>query len=105
MMGIRKVSCLTLLLLVFVVSLSDEKVIAPENTKLYHDVVSGLGLYNNFKQICELTTSNFKSMVYSKEFPKTWIVEFYNSWCGHCHRFAPIFKSLAVDIYSKYIFT
>ncbi|XP_075229381.1 sulfhydryl oxidase 1-like [Lycorma delicatula] len=99
-MGLKGISCLTLVLLFFVVSLSDEKVIAPENTKLYHDVVSGLGLYNNFKQIFELTTSNFKDVVYSKVHPRTWIVEFYNSWCGHCHRFAPIFKTLAVDIYN-----
>ena len=27
----------------------------------------------------------------------TW-VQFYNSWCGHCQKFSPIFKSLATDV-------
>ncbi|XP_055351915.1 sulfhydryl oxidase 1-like isoform X2 [Paramacrobiotus metropolitanus] len=27
--------------------------------------------------------------------PLIWFVQFYNSWCGHCQRFAPTFKSLA----------
>ena len=27
----------------------------------------------------------------------TWI-QFYNSWCGHCQKFSPIFKSLATDV-------
>ncbi|XP_055327806.1 sulfhydryl oxidase 2-like [Paramacrobiotus metropolitanus] len=25
----------------------------------------------------------------------TWIVQFYNSWCGHCIKFAPTYKALA----------
>lgn len=24
-----------------------------------------------------------------------WAVEFYSSWCGHCHHFAPIYKEAA----------
>ena len=27
-----------------------------------------------------------------------WLVQFYNHWCGHCQRFAPIWKALAEDI-------
>ena len=27
-----------------------------------------------------------------------WLVQFYNHWCGHCQRFAPIWKSLAEDV-------
>jgi thiol oxidase len=27
-----------------------------------------------------------------------WAVEFYSSWCGHCHNFAPTFKEIARDV-------
>jgi len=27
-----------------------------------------------------------------------WLVEYYSSWCGHCHEFAPVYKALARDI-------
>ena len=27
-----------------------------------------------------------------------WLVQFYKHWCGHCQRFAPIWKALAEDI-------
>lgn len=91
----------TAILLFFIVSLSDERALLPDADKISHDIAAGRGLYSGFKQIYELNTTNFKHTVYDVQFPKTWVVEFYNSWCGHCHRFAPIWKSLAVDIYSK----
>ena len=25
----------------------------------------------------------------------TWLIDFYASWCGHCHSFAPHFSKLA----------
>lgn len=103
-MKVNRILSSTLIFIVCILSLSNEKVIPPENNKLYHDIVTGLGLYNNFNQIVELTTDNFKSNVFDQKTPKTWVVEFYNSWCGHCHRFAPIFKSLAVDIYGEILF-
>lgn len=28
----------------------------------------------------------------------SWIVEFYSSWCGHCHHFAPTWKEVASRI-------
>ncbi|XP_022185343.2 sulfhydryl oxidase 1 [Nilaparvata lugens] len=97
---VGKLSSVIYILVFFLVSFSDQKsILAPERQKMYQDVVSGLGLYNNFKEITELTPINFKDLVYSKESPKLWIVEFYNSWCGHCHRFAPIYKSFAVETY------
>lgn len=95
---VRSLTCLGVFL--FIVSLSDEKFIKPDTAKVYHDVIAGLGLYNNFKQIFELTTSNFKETVFPNECSKTWIVEFYNSWCGHCHKFVPIYKTFAADVYN-----
>lgn len=38
------------------------------------------------------------SMLYDSE--SLWIVQFYSHWCGHCQRFAPIWKDLANSISS-----
>ncbi|CAB0041150.1 unnamed protein product [Trichogramma brassicae] len=54
-------------------------------------------LYNATDQVVILDVYNFKSQVYNSD--KAWLVEFYNSWCGFCHRFAPIWKSLAKSVH------
>ena len=36
--------------------------------------------------------SNFTHTILQSE--NAWMVEFYSSWCGHCIRFAPIYKEL-----------
>ncbi|XP_054276211.1 sulfhydryl oxidase 2-like [Macrosteles quadrilineatus] len=89
---------LALFLIVFV-EYSITSNISPDSKRLYHDIASGRGLYHGFNEITELGGSNFKKIVYNEEKEKLWVVEFYNSWCGHCHRFAPTWKALAVDIY------
>uniref|UniRef100_A0A1B6KLZ5 Sulfhydryl oxidase n=1 Tax=Graphocephala atropunctata TaxID=36148 RepID=A0A1B6KLZ5_9HEMI len=73
--------------------------LSPDRKKLYHDIVSGRGLYYGFTKIKELNGTNFKTVVFEKERHKLWLVEFYNSWCGHCHRFAPTWKTLASNAY------
>ncbi|XP_001602334.1 sulfhydryl oxidase 2 [Nasonia vitripennis] len=55
------------------------------------------GLYNSSDFVTILDVKNFKSSVYNSR--KTWLVEFYNSWCGFCHRFAPIWKDVAKSIH------
>ena len=53
------------------------------NGPLYSSHDPGITLINhaNISQtICQSNTA--------------WMVEFYSSWCGHCIRFAPIFKEL-----------
>lgn len=75
--------------------------LSPDSKRLYHDIVSGHGLYNGFKMITELGGNNFKSIVFGNETDKLWLVEFYNSWCGHCHRFAPTWKAFASNVYGK----
>ncbi|XP_033728711.1 sulfhydryl oxidase 2-like [Pecten maximus] len=57
--------------------------------------VSG-GLYSPTDDVVILTDENFAQNVYSVQ--NAWIIEFYNSWCGHCKRFAPIWKSVATDV-------
>ena len=32
---------------------------------------------------------------------RSWLVEFYSSWCGHCVHYAPAFKKLAKDVYGR----
>lgn len=90
-----------LLILVLHQSLSSDSSLSPDSKRLYHDIVSGHGLYNGFKMITELGGNNFKSMVFGNETDKLWLVEFYNSWCGHCHRFAPTWKAFASNVYGK----
>ena len=56
------------------------------------------GLYNASDSVIILNVTNFKQSVYGDT--KGWLVEFYNSWCGFCFRFAPLWKTFASDIYA-----
>ncbi|RLU27096.1 hypothetical protein DMN91_000895, partial [Ooceraea biroi] len=62
----------------------------------YQNMMGGQGLYNASDDVVILNATNFKANVYGSS--KSWLVEFYNSWCGFCYRFAPTWKSLASDI-------
>ena len=51
-------------------------------------------LYNsNVDNTVELVDGNITSTIYNS--PQLWIVQFYAHWCGHCQRFAPIWKKTA----------
>lgn len=65
----------------------------------YQNQIPVQGLYNASDNVVILNVTNFKSSVY--EDTKGWLVEFYNSWCGYCLRFAPVWKEFANDIYGK----
>ncbi|XP_060074737.1 sulfhydryl oxidase 2-like [Ylistrum balloti] len=54
------------------------------------------GLYSHSDDVVILSDENFAENVYSVQ--NAWIIEFYNSWCGHCRRFAPVWKSVATDV-------
>ena len=49
--------------------------------------------------IVELVDQNITSAVYNS--PYLWVVQFYAHWCGHCQRFAPIWKESAKVFRSK----
>lgn len=48
------------------------------------------------KAITILEQSNFSHVVLGSD--TAWMVEFYSSWCGHCIRFAPVFKELSTVV-------
>ena len=56
-----------------------------------------LGLYNSTDKVRILTDVNFKEEVLNRN--HSILVEFYNSYCGHCRKFAPAYKQLAENLY------
>lgn len=64
--------------------------------KNYKQYLEGQGLYTADDDVVVLTVRNFKNEVMGK--PYAFLVEFYNSWCGFCQRFAPSWKALATDV-------
>lgn len=53
-------------------------------------------LYNDSDDVISLKDDNYDRIVLATS--NAWLIEFYNSWCGHCIRFAPTYKQLATDI-------
>lgn len=61
-----------------------------------NDDVEKQGLYSKSDHVVILTKLNFDKLVYGQN--NAFIIQFYNSYCGHCRAFAPKFKSLATEI-------
>ncbi|KAK4314016.1 hypothetical protein Pmani_014679 [Petrolisthes manimaculis] len=59
-------------------------------------LLTSASLYNNSDTVVILDVTNFTSIVHNTE--NAWIIEFYNSWCGHCISFAPIWKEFGKDV-------
>lgn len=56
-----------------------------------------LGLYDNNDKVVRLTVTNFNDTVLEQN--RAVLVEFYNTYCGHCRRFAPTYKELAQQLH------
>ncbi|XP_055533610.1 sulfhydryl oxidase 1 [Wyeomyia smithii] len=54
------------------------------------------GLYDKNDSVISLNAANLKVKVFDQ--PYASMVEFYNSYCGFCRRYAPIWKQFASDI-------
>lgn len=54
------------------------------------------GLYDQNDSVISLNAANLKVRVFEQ--PYASMVEFYNSYCGFCRRYAPIWKQFASDI-------
>lgn len=60
------------------------------------DVITSQGLYSSADKVAILNVTTFESTVLGTDV--AWLVEFYNTWCGHCQRYAPIWKEFAADV-------
>lgn len=59
---------------------------------------SGQDLYSDSDHVIRFNGTNFESMVFHESKNIVYMVQFYNSYCGHCQMFAPIYKDLASRI-------
>ena len=59
-------------------------------------------LYSSDDPIVCLEGDEISKLVTNSE--TCWAVEFYSSWCGHCHHFAPTFKEVARDVTSEFYY-
>lgn len=82
--------------LICIVELTSGASLSLNEQKKYRHLIEGQGLFTTDDDVEVLTANNFYNKLYGK--PNAWIVEFYNSWCGFCQRFAPSWKALATDI-------
>lgn len=98
----REVGCLIVILLSISIDQIRAVSLTREDRRLFDDLKAGRGLYNGDDKVTVLNATNFKNSVYGTS--NAWIIEFYNSWCGFCHRFAPVWRSLALDIYGNFIY-
>lgn len=60
------------------------------------DEIVEQGLYSKYDNVIILGQRNFYKKVYGQ--PHAWIIQFYNSFCGHCKAFSPNYKTLASDV-------
>ena len=58
-------------------------------------------LYFTKDPIVLLENDTIAETIYNS--PVSWIVEFYSSWCGHCHAFAPTWKKMAHVVKGKVV--
>lgn len=84
------------LLIFFYIKYSENASLSVKDQKKYKKLIDGEGLYSADDEVEILTKNNFKGKMYGQK--NAWLIEFYNSWCGFCQRFAPSWKALASDI-------
>jgi len=54
------------------------------------------GLFSTSDAVVHLDSANFQRTVTGTD--HAWFVDFYSTWCGHCVRFAPVYKAFGRDI-------
>lgn len=68
-----------------------------ENSVIRQEGEQAHSLYDSNDKVFVLTHDNFYQSVFDQ--PYASVVEFYNSFCGFCRNFAPIYKAWADDVY------
>ncbi|CAH1179070.1 unnamed protein product [Phaedon cochleariae] len=89
-------STLILLSISSVIQISENSALSIFEQKKYKRYTDAQGLYSSKDDVDILTVENFKNELYGNK--RAWLIEFYNSWCGFCQRFAPSWKALATDV-------
>ncbi|XP_063977278.1 sulfhydryl oxidase 1 [Diachasmimorpha longicaudata] len=91
---LNKSTNVVILIIVYVITInhSECKVIGTQDQ--YEEQQKGL--YSASDDIVVLNSDNLKTSIGNGT--TAWFVEFYNSWCGHCHRFAPTWKAFAKSV-------
>lgn len=79
-----------------ILRLSDCGVLSAYEERKYGKQPEETGLYNDEDKVDVLISGDFKRKVFNQNHAT--IVEFYNSWCGFCQKFAPVWKELADDL-------
>lgn len=67
-----------------------------DRAKSMTDVITSQGLYSTADKVAILNVTTFESTVLGTDV--AWLIEFYNTWCGHCQHYAPIWKEFAADV-------
>lgn len=63
---------------------------------LYSSTDGGDSLYSSSDPLVQMDINSFdRTLVRS---PTAWVVEFYATWCGHCQRFAPVYRDFARSV-------
>lgn len=68
-----------------------------ENSVVRLDGEKAKSLYESSDKVFVLTSANFYQSVFEQPYASN--VEFYNSFCGFCKAFAPIYKAFAADMH------
>lgn len=55
-------------------------------------------LYSEIDDVLRLNSTTFIPTVFHKNENTAYVVQFYNTFCGHCQMFAPIYKELATRV-------
>ncbi|VDN01468.1 unnamed protein product [Thelazia callipaeda] len=64
-----------------------------QSWQFYHD---NFGIYDEDKEIVTLSRSDFESTV--TETDELWFINFYSTFCSHCHRLAPTWRKFAQEM-------
>lgn len=62
-----------------------------------------VGLYEDSDLVEILDSSNFNEKVLSEN--TSYVIEFYNAFCGHCIRFSSPWKEFALQVYGNKLFS
>lgn len=61
-----------------------------------------VGLYEDTDLVEILDSSNFHEKLYKSN--TSYVIEFYNAYCGHCIKFTVPWKKFALEVYGKNLY-